>query len=66
MAAPENTGAKQTGRYKPGQSGNPSGKPKGTRHRATQMLEKILLNGAEETVRAVLDAARAATWWRRD
>lgn len=38
MAAPENTGAKQTGRYKPGQSGNPSGKPKGTRHRATQML----------------------------
>jgi hypothetical protein len=38
------------GEGKPGQSGNPAGKPKGARHRATQMLEKILLDGAEETV----------------
>jgi hypothetical protein len=50
MAVPENSGAKQAGRYKPGQSGNPAGKPKGARHRAMQMLEKILLDGAEETV----------------
>lgn len=31
----------EVGRWKPGQSGNPSGKPKGTKHRAT-LIKKWL------------------------
>src|SRR3954464_4414789 len=39
---PANTGQKQDTRFKPGQSGNPAGKAKGTRHRATLALEALL------------------------
>lgn len=40
-----------------GQSGNPSGRPRGARHKATVMLEKLMAADAETIVRAVLTAA---------
>ena len=47
LAVATNTGIKQRGPgrpFKPGQSGNPAGKPKGARHRTTLAVE-ALLNG---------------------
>ena len=39
---PENTGQKQeNGRFQKGVSGNPSGKPKGIRHRSTLLAERL-------------------------
>ncbi|MEQ1686520.1 MAG: DUF5681 domain-containing protein [Burkholderiaceae bacterium] len=40
-----------------GVSGNPSGKPKGARHRVTVALEKLMQTDAQTIVRAVLAAA---------
>jgi hypothetical protein len=45
--------------WKPGQSGNPKGKPYGTRNKATQMVLSLMEGGAEEITKAVLDAAKA-------
>jgi hypothetical protein len=39
-------------------SGNPAGKPKGTRHKVTQLAEKLMQDDAENIVNAVLMAAR--------
>ena len=42
---PEKTGADQDRRdtrFKPGQSGNPSGRPKGSRHRVTLLAEQMV------------------------
>jgi hypothetical protein len=53
-----NAGAKQGGRFKKGRSGNPAGKPKGTRHKTTLLAEKLMQADAENIVNAVLAAAR--------
>lgn len=55
--APENSGKKQAGRFQPGQSGNPRGKPKGTRHRAIAALDKVGDESAEAIVKATIKAA---------
>jgi len=44
-------------RGRPFEAGN-SGKPKGARHRATQMIEKILTEGAESAAQATVTAAQ--------
>jgi len=44
--------------WKPGQSGNPAGKPPGTRNRATQMVLALMEGGAEEITLVIIDAAR--------
>lgn len=44
--------------FKPGQSGNPAGKPKGARNHATRSILKLIDGGAEEITRAVIDAAK--------
>jgi hypothetical protein len=44
-------------RWKKGESGNPRGRPRGARHRATVLMEKLMLADAETIVRAVIDAA---------
>jgi hypothetical protein len=50
---------KQRGRPFPkGQSGNPRGKPKGARHKATMLAEKLMQDDVEGIVNAVLTAAR--------
>jgi len=54
----ENTTRKQRGGFKPGQSGNPAGKPKGARHKATMLAERLMQDDAENIVNAVLTAAR--------
>jgi Family of unknown function (DUF5681) len=61
MTAADNAAPKQRGRpFQKGQSGNPSGMPKGTRHRATMLAEKLMGDEAEDIVRAVVNAAKAA------
>lgn len=54
----ENAGAKQAGRWQPGQSGNPAGKPKGARNKASLIAEKMMADDAGEVVSAVLTAAK--------
>lgn len=44
--------------FKPGQSGNPSGKPKGTRSHATRALLQMMEGDAQEITQAVIDAAK--------
>lgn len=44
--------------FRPGQSGNPAGKPKGTRHRATMLAERLLDGEAEAMVRTVIEKAK--------
>jgi hypothetical protein len=59
MTSPDNSQQKQgAGRFQPGQSGNPKGKPKGLRSRITQLAEKIMSDDAEEVVSAVVFAAK--------
>ena len=50
---------RHSGQWKKGQSGNPAGMPKGTRHRATMLAEKFMEDDAEDIVRAVVNAAKA-------
>src|SRR5215208_2087882 len=54
-----NTGQKQDTRFKPGQSGNPAGKAKGTRHRATRAAEVLLDGEVEALTRKAVEMALA-------
>ena len=45
------------GTFKPGESGNPSGRPKGARNRATLALEAILEGEAEALTRRAVELA---------
>ncbi len=45
------------GQFKPGQSGNPKGRPKGARHRATLAAEELLEGEAETLTRKAVDLA---------
>jgi hypothetical protein len=56
LAEPEKTGRKQ-GRFPPGSSGNPDGRPRGSRHRALRALDSIGERGAIEALRTVVRAA---------
>src|ERR671933_2883656 len=47
------------GRWVKGQSGNPAGRRKGSRNRATLLAEALLAGEAEELARGVLDEAKA-------
>lgn len=44
--------------FQKGQSGNPAGKPKGARSKATMLAEKLMQGDAKEVVEAVLKAAK--------
>jgi len=54
---PENSRRKQGGQFQPGQSGNPAGKPPGTRHRMTMAMEALLDGEAENITRRAVDLA---------
>ena len=57
--APENSGVKHTStRWKPGQSGNPLGRPKGVRHKAVEALDLLGRNASEEIVLSVIASAK--------
>lgn len=56
---PENTGEIQgNGRFKKGQSGNPRGKPKGARHNASLMAEKLFEKDIEIVCNQVINQAK--------
>lgn len=54
---PEKTGAKTGGKWKPGQSGNPAGRPAGTRNKTTVAVEGLLAGEAEALTRKVVELA---------
>jgi len=45
--------------WKPGQSGNPKGKPRGTRNKATTLISSLMESNAESITLAVIEAAQA-------
>src|SRR4029077_15792763 len=59
MEMTDNAAPRHSGQWKKGQSGNPAGMPKGTRHRATMLAEKLMEDDAEDIVRDVVNAAKA-------
>lgn len=59
MNDPENTGLKTDTRFKQGQSGNPAGKPKGVRHKATQAVLALLEGETEALTRKAVELALA-------
>ena len=46
------------GRFKPGESGNPKGKPKGTLHKATRAAQELLDGEAQELTRRCIELAK--------
>ena len=56
---PEIAGAKQDGRFRKGVSGNPSGKPRGCRNKATRAAEILLAGEAEALTRVLIERAKA-------
>jgi hypothetical protein len=54
----EKSTRKQRGKpFKPGQSGNPSGKPKGTRNKATLAIEELMEGEANGLTRKAIELA---------
>jgi len=54
---PETTGQKQKGRFKPGRSGNPAGRPKGARHKSTMAALSLLEGEAQKLTRKAIEEA---------
>lgn len=52
------TGRKQDGRFAPGQSGNPAGRPKGSRNKMTALCADLLGADGEEIIREVVRRAK--------
>ena len=60
MLKPENRGPQQANtRFKPGQSGNPNGRPKGARHRTTVAIETLLEGEGEALTRKAIELAKS-------
>ena len=55
---PVNRGEKQDGRFKPRQSGNPNGRPRGARNRTTQAVEALFDGEAETITRKAIELAK--------
>ncbi len=56
---PENTGEIQDGRFKPGESGNPFGRPRGSRNKATLAVQELLDGEAEAITRKAIEMAKS-------
>jgi hypothetical protein len=54
---PEKTGEKQADRFPKGQSGNPGGRPKGSRNATTIALETLLDGQATALTQKAIDVA---------
>ena len=57
-AMPEFAAMKQSHLFQPGRSGNPAGKPPGTRSKAVAELDRLGAEGAKQVLEAVLRAAQ--------
>jgi len=57
--APAKTGKKQAGHFAKGKSGNPNGRPQGSRNTATLALESLLDGQAEALTQKAIDLALA-------
>ena len=56
---PENTGEiQENGRFRKGKSGNPQGKPKGARHKASMMAEMLFEEEIETVCHQVINQAK--------
>jgi hypothetical protein len=55
---PENTEKIQRTKFAPGQSGNPAGKPKGTRNKTTLAIEALLEGEADALTRKAIEMAK--------
>ena len=56
---PEKTGTKQDGKFKPGVSGNPAGKPRGARNKVTALVDALIEGEAEELAKVAIERAKA-------
>jgi hypothetical protein len=56
---PETTVQKQDTRFKPGQSGNPAGRPKGSRNKVSEKLLEALATDFEAHGKDVIEKVRA-------
>ena len=56
--APENTAQKQSGRFQKGQSGNPNGRPPGSRNKTTLAVDALLDGEAETLTRKAIELAK--------
>jgi hypothetical protein len=56
--SPAKTGSKQGGRFQPGESGNPRGRPRGSRNAATIALEALLGGEGEAITRTAVQLAK--------
>ena len=50
--------ASQDTTWKPGQSGNPAGRPDGSRNKASLIAEKLMEGDTEEVIKAVIEKAK--------
>jgi Family of unknown function (DUF5681) len=58
LAAPAISRKKQDTRFRPGQSGNPAGRPKGSRNKFTACLVELLAADCKAHAREVLEKVR--------
>jgi hypothetical protein len=58
-SGPAKTGRKQDTQFKPGQSGNPTGRPAGSRHKTTLAIDALLEGDAEKLTRKAIEMALA-------
>jgi Family of unknown function (DUF5681) len=56
---PDNTVRKQDTRFKPGQSGNPAGRPKGSRNKVSEKLLEALASDFDAHGQDVIEKVRA-------
>ena len=56
--APDNTGGQQAPRWQPGESGNPNGRPKGSRNRISEAALKALADDFDAHGVAVIEKVR--------
>lgn len=55
----DNKEKKQKIRYQKGQSGNPKGRPQGSRNKESLMAEKLFADDVESVCKAVIDKAKS-------